>query len=129
MFFMVGGLVADLASLQWDGHGDLPHVGASGAVSAVMGAYLALCCHKSFAVWLFRFGFVGRMISVSAWLYLGFWFALQLVGARYANDNIGYAAHIGGFVYGFAVAKVVGWLQRFDADSGRWVWRWKPATT
>ena len=87
-----------------------------------MGAYLALCRHKSFYVWLFRVRWFGKMISVSAWLYLIFWFGTQLLSLKYGNPHVDYWAHIGGFVFGFIAGKIVARCQSFNGLTGRWEW-------
>jgi membrane associated rhomboid family serine protease len=83
-------------------------VGASGAVSAVLGAYLLLLPRAKVLTIIF---FVLR--EVPAVLFLGIWFAFQLLdgGASLTNPQAGggvaFFAHIGGFVFGFLVVKLV----------------------
>jgi membrane associated rhomboid family serine protease len=122
-FYIAAGLVAGLVSVFTGNAASIPHVGASGAIAGVMGAYLALCRHKSFYVWLFRVTLFGKMIAVSAWLYLAFWFATQLLSLKFGNPGIDYWAHIGGFAFGFVVGKAIQATQSFNGFTGRWEWK------
>jgi membrane associated rhomboid family serine protease len=123
-FYLVAGIVADLVSVFTGNIPGIPHVGASGAIAGVMGAYLALCRHKSFYVWIFRIFVFGKMISVSAWLYLGFWFGIQLLCVKFGgNTHIDYWAHIGGFAFGFIVGTATKAMQSFNGLTGEWEWR------
>lgn len=122
VFYLAAGVVANLAGLFTTAGAGIPHIGASGAIAGVMGAYMALCKHKSFYVWLFRVSVFGRMVSVSAWLYLLFWFAMQLLSVKFGNPGVDYAAHIAGFVFGFTVGKLVQSNQIFNGLTGQWEW-------
>jgi membrane associated rhomboid family serine protease len=124
-FFILAGVVANLVSVFSGNAPAIPHVGASGAIAGVMGAYMALCRHKSCYIWLFRITIFGKMIAVSAWLYLLFWFGTQLLSLKFGNPGIDYWAHIGGFVFGFIVGKVVQATQSFNGFIGKWEWKHK----
>jgi len=121
--FLLGGVVASLLSLATGVSPSIPHVGASGAVAGVMGAYMALCRHKSFFLWVFRISLFGKMMALSAWLYLLLWFGTQLLSLKFGNPGIDYWAHIGGFVFGYVVAKIVAARQEFNLDTGMWEWK------
>jgi membrane associated rhomboid family serine protease len=114
--------VASAISLVSGSGWNVPHIGASGAIAAVMGAYVVLCPHKSFYLWFVRIGLYGNMFTVSAWLYLFFWFAMQIMSLRFGNPGIDYWAHIGGFLFGYIVGKVVRVCQWFDPQTGEWRW-------
>jgi membrane associated rhomboid family serine protease len=80
-------------------------IGASGAVSGVLGAYLLLY-PRAKVLTLFFFGFYVRTIEVPALLVLGFWFLLQFVSALVSSgtgEGVAWYAHIGGFVSGMVV--------------------------
>lgn len=124
-FYILAGIVAGLVSAVAGSASSVPHVGASGAIAGVMGAYMVLCRHKSFYVWLVRATIFGKMISVSAWMYLLFWFAGQLISLKFGNPGIDYWAHIGGFVFGVAMGIAVRQIQCFNGFTGKWEWRWK----
>ena len=125
-FFYLGcGLACVYASCLLGEAADLPHVGASGAISGVMGAYMVLCRHKSFHVWAFRFLVFGKMISVSAWIWLAYWFVMQVVYAFTGATQVDYWGHIGGFVAGWLVGQAVSAAQEFNVYTNSWDWRWR----
>ena len=84
-------------------------VGASGAISAVLGAYLILFPGARILSLVFL-GFFYQLIEVPAIIVLGFWFALQLIdgigslGFAGAEGGVAFFAHIGGFVAGVVMA-------------------------
>ena len=104
LFYLAGGLVAGLAQVAISPDSGVPCVGASGAIAAVMGAYIVMF-PKSRVRMLFLLLF--STFYIPAWVFLGFWFAQQLfsglgVLGMSAQDSGGIAfwAHIGGFVFG-----------------------------
>ena len=110
--YLAGGLAADLADYLVRAGGcwaDLPGIGASGAISAVMGAFLIRFWNTRL-----RFLFITRVFSLPVWLPLGAWFARQLYyGLYYFNENAStnFWAHIGGFAFGMAVAAGFSYFQ------------------
>ncbi len=114
LFYLVGGFAATAAqtfvTLMYasDADATIPNVGASGAVSAVLGAYLLLLPRAKVLTIIF---FILR--EVPAILFLGIWFAFQLLegSASLAHPEEGggvaFFAHIGGFVFGFFIVKLV----------------------
>ena len=114
LFYLVGGLAATAAqtvvTLGWGSAQDatIPNVGASGAVSAVLGAYLLLLPRAKVLTVIF---FVLR--EVPAVFFLGIWFLFQLVDGSAAlmspqeGGGVAFFAHIGGFVFGFLLVKLV----------------------
>ncbi len=80
-------------------------MGASGAIAAVMGAYLVL--YPRAAVYtLFFFVVIVRVIPLPAWVMLGYWIAIQIgssVLAPEGGGGVAYTAHIGGFVAGLVL--------------------------
>jgi membrane associated rhomboid family serine protease len=89
---------------------DIPSIGASGAISAALGAYLLLYPRARIRTLVFFF-YIITVISVPAFYYLGFWFVYQLLmGASVllgASSAVAFWAHIGGFVYGMAIVKAL----------------------
>jgi len=85
----------------------VPSLGASGAISGVLGAYLVLHPKRRVTVILFRF-----LTDVPAYVAVGIWFAFQLIsglgmlGGGSQQGGVAYAAHIGGFIAGVALVKV-----------------------
>jgi membrane associated rhomboid family serine protease len=125
-FWIAGGAVAALAHVAVDPRSDLPLVGASGAVSAILGAYLVLYPGAR-VVSLVFLGFFYQLAQVPAIVLLVFWFALQLLdgvlslGADSAAGGVAFFAHIGGFAFGLAVGgglRLVDRLRRAPADGG-----------
>jgi len=119
IFYFLGGLAAMLASFHSGKGWDVPHVGASGAISAIMGAYMVLCYYKYL---YFRWWF--HLIAIPAWVYLLFWFGMQYLEMKVGGGYVDYAAHIGGFVFGVVGGGVVSALQRYNPHTGEWERRW-----
>ncbi len=112
LFYLVGGVAAAAAQIAIDPASTIPMIGASGAISAVLGAYLILFPGARILSLVFL-GFFYQLIEVPAIIVLGFWFALQLIdgigslGLAGAEGGVAFFAHIGGFVAGVVVALVV----------------------
>ncbi len=103
IFYMLGGIFAGLTQIMVAPYSDIPCVGASGAISAVLGAYLVMFPASKVKIWAFIF-FTYR---IPALLFLGFWGIQQLVSgfgslSQVTGESGGVAfwAHIGGFVFG-----------------------------
>ena len=104
IFYLVGGIVASLAHLLTSPNSQIPTVGASGAIAAVLGAYLVLF-PQSRVVTLIPLGYFMRLTVVPAVLVLGLWFLLQLFSGVLSMGGpdvggVAFWAHIGGFVAG-----------------------------
>ncbi len=108
LFYLVGGVAATLAQYFIDPSSTLPLIGASGAISAVSGAYFVLHAHAKVET-LIPFFFIWDIVELPARFMLGYWFAIQLVSglssAGAEGGGIAWFAHIGGFVFGYLVAK------------------------
>ncbi len=109
-FYLVGGVAAVAAQVLIDPASEVPMIGASGAISAALGAYLVLYPGARIQSLVFL-GFFYQLIAVPAVLVLGFWFLLQVVdglGALGAGpgggDGVAFFAHIGGFAVGALLA-------------------------
>ncbi|MEX2048708.1 MAG: rhomboid family intramembrane serine protease [Gemmatimonadota bacterium] len=105
LFYVLTGLVAALSHVVTDPASAIPMVGASGAISAIMGAYLVLYPRARVHT-LFIFVIIVRVIPIPAWVMLGYWIVLQLASSAMApaeGGGVAYAAHIGGFVAGVAL--------------------------
>jgi membrane associated rhomboid family serine protease len=111
LFYLVCGVVAGLTQLMVSPESTVPSLGASGAISGVLGAYLVLfpLAHVRSLVWI---GWVVLLPSIPAYLLLGGWFALQLLsslasqGASAETSGVAYSAHVGGFVVGFIWGRI-----------------------
>jgi membrane associated rhomboid family serine protease len=113
-FYVAGGLAAAfsqaLVTLAFGnaGEGAIPNVGASGAIAAVLGAYLVLFPRAMVLTWIFPI----FLFPVPALLFLVLWFGLQLISGTAsmttpeAGGGIAYFAHIGGFAFGLLTVKL-----------------------
>lgn len=97
--YLLGGIVAALAHIASDPASSIPLVGASGAISAVMGAYVYLFPQRR--IYLMIFFMLKRIPAI--W-YLGIWLALQIYFASLGGPGVAWWAHIGGFIIGVATA-------------------------
>jgi len=100
-FYLLSGLVAALTQTLMNPASTLPMIGASGAISGVLGAYLVLYPHARILVLVFL-GIIFP-IHLSARLVLGFWFVLQAINAfatEGGGGGVAFWAHVGGFVTG-----------------------------
>lgn len=107
LFYLLGGVIATLAHGFFSFNSATPMIGASGAVSAVLGAYIVLFPRQRvltfippfFAFWL------------PAWLYIGYWGILQAVqafmglGMAEGMSGVAWWAHVGGFVFGMVAVR------------------------
>ena len=112
-FYLAGGIAAAGLQVAADPRSTIPMVGASGAIAAVLGGYLLMFPKARVDILLF-FVIIIRIIPVPAWLMLGVWFGMQVIGGYSANSQTGgvaYWAHAGGFIAGFALTLPV-WLRR-----------------
>jgi membrane associated rhomboid family serine protease len=123
VFYLLCGILAALSHAITDPSSQIPMVGASGAISGVLGAYLLLFPHAHVLVLLPGIG----MTRVAAGVVLGMWFITQLVSGGMSvgatGGGVAFFAHIGGFVAGMAL---IGLFKRPDVpffSPGR-VHRW-----
>jgi membrane associated rhomboid family serine protease len=105
LFYALTGVGAAMAQALIDLHSTVPMVGASGAISGVLGAYLVLHPHARVTLLFWIFVFV-RTFQAPAYVVLGLWFGFQVVNGLLADQSDGgvaFFAHIGGFVAGAAL--------------------------
>jgi len=113
-FYLVGGVVAALTQVAIDPTSSVPTIGASGAIAAVLGAYLILYPGARVTTAIFVVFFY-QLIEVPAVIVLVFWFLLQVfngigslgVDSSTSAGGVAVFAHIGGFVFGAAIALLV----------------------
>jgi len=109
LFYITCGLIASFSYIVTAPNSTIPMVGASGAISGVLGAYL-LKFPRARILTLIFLGFFVRMVRIRAFFVLGFWFLLQLanglpsLGAE-AIGGVAWFAHIGGFLGGMLLVK------------------------
>jgi membrane associated rhomboid family serine protease len=104
-FYAVCGVFAAYAHAFMNRYSLVPLIGASGAVSGVLGAYLLLF-PRARVVTLIFFGFYVRTVRMPAMIVLGFWFALQFLNALFDSGHgggIAWYAHVAGFAGGLAL--------------------------
>ena len=108
VFYLLGGLIAMLAQVAASPHSTVPNLGASGAIAAVMGAFLVTYPRDRIKSLLFIFIFV-KVTFIPAALLIGFWFLTQLVHAgavaQVQTGGVAYLAHVGGFIFGAITAR------------------------
>ena len=102
LFYLTGGLLAGLAQVAVAPGSEIPMVGASGAIAAVLGAYLVLYPRHRVVVLVIFFFFI-QLVRVPAILVLGVWFLFQVLGA--GSTSVAWMAHIGGFVAGLLLIR------------------------
>ena len=109
VFYISGGLLATLAQIAASPNSTIPSLGASGAVAAVMGAFLVTYPKDKIRALLIIFIFV-RVTFIPAALLIGVWFVMQLVNVGAVADvqtgGIAYVAHVGGFIFGCMTARL-----------------------
>jgi membrane associated rhomboid family serine protease len=123
VFYIASGILAALSHAMTDPTSTVPMVGASGAISGVLGAYILLFPRAHVLVFMPGIG----MTRVAAGVVLGLWFVMQLLSGGMSvggpGGGVAFFAHIGGFVAGMAL---IGFFKRPDVPffspgrSGRW---------
>ena len=109
-FYLLGGLAATCAQVIVDPTSTVPNLGASGAIAAVMGAFLITYPRDKIRTILLLGWFV-RVTYIPAFIMVGIWFLTQLfseVGAlaQVQTGGVAYMAHIGGFIFGAVAARL-----------------------
>jgi membrane associated rhomboid family serine protease len=107
-FYLVGGVLASVAHILTNPISDIPTVGASGAIAAVLGAYLVLFPYSRINTFI-PLGFFSQLTVLPASIVLGLWFVLQLFNSVLAFGgadvgSVAFVAHVGGFVAGLIMA-------------------------
>ncbi len=111
LFYLVSGIAAALLYIVLDPGSNVPTVGASGAIAGVMGGYFMLYPKARVLTWFPPIFF----FHIPAWLMLGYWFLLQflsgaatsLTATSQASGGIAFWAHVGGFVAGIVLIKLL----------------------
>jgi len=108
-FYLLAGLTATLAQVAMDPSSTVPNLGASGAVAAVMGAFLVTYPRDRIRSLLFLFVFV-TVTYLPAMLLIGVWFLMQfvslgVVAKTHPTGGVAYAAHVAGFIFGAVMVR------------------------
>lgn len=118
VFYLFCGLGAAAAQVMADPASIIPMVGASGAISGVMGAYLLL--FPKVKVWcIVPLGFIPLRFALPAWTMLLYWLGLQVLGgfgdvSDGAGGGVAFWAHVGGFAAGLALIRLFTKEQRYE---------------
>ena len=120
LFYLLAGGLAGWLQTAATPDSVVPMVGASGAIAGVMGAYMVLFPRSRVLVLIFLVFFID-VVEIPAVFFLGFWFLLQLLSgvgqlAHAAVANVGFWAHIGGFVTGLVAVFLFRQRLRQDVD-------------
>lgn len=105
IFYLICGFAAACGQILMDTNSVIPMLGASGAISGVLGGYLLLFPNKQVRAIMFNF----VMTTIPAFVALGLWIGFQLLQGYLtsnAQGGVAYAAHIGGFVAGLLLIKI-----------------------
>lgn len=113
-FYLVGGVIAMLAQVAGDPGSHVPCLGASGAIAAVMGAFIITYPRDRIRTFVWIIIFI-RIAYIPAAVLIGIWFAIQLLdtvgsAATVQSGGVAYLAHLGGFLFGLITARL--WIRR-----------------
>ena len=117
VFYFLCGVIAAYSHALANASSTVPMIGASGAISGVLGAYLMLY-PRARVLTLVAFGFYVRTVQLPAMFVLGFWFVLQFLSALISagtGEGIAWYAHVGGF---FAGMTLIGLFKRKNVPFG-----------
>lgn len=124
-FYLLSGTCASLGHVFADSSSIMPMVGASGAISGVMGAYIVL--YPRVRVYCFVVIFVlVTTVALPAWVMLGYWMLLQVLGAfegSAAGGGVAFWAHVGGFASGVLLIR---YFARPEYIAEHRAQRWRP---
>jgi membrane associated rhomboid family serine protease len=117
-FYLLGGLVATAAQILGGPSSTIPNLGASGAIAAVMGAFLITYPRDRIRT-LLLLGWFIRVTFLPAVVLVGVWFLIQLISqvgafAAMSQGGVAYLAHIGGFIFGMITARLFENKERVD---------------
>jgi membrane associated rhomboid family serine protease len=110
VFYLICGVAAAATQIMIDPHSRVPMVGASGAISGILGAYVLLYPKVRVHTLLFL-GFFVTTIVLPAYVMLGYWFLLQLAMGTmgtlsHVQGGVAVWAHVGGFIAGIVLIKL-----------------------
>ncbi len=112
-FYLLGGVVAMVAQVAGSPSSTVPCLGASGAIAAVMGAFIVLYPRDRIRTLVWFLIFI-RISYIPAVLLIGVWFVIQLLDvgsvANVQTGGVAYLAHVGGFLFGVLTARL--WVRR-----------------
>jgi membrane associated rhomboid family serine protease len=105
-FYLLGGIAAALLHVIVTSNPTMPMIGASGAVSAMLGAYILKFPRARVRTLLFIFIFV-TVVNVPAVAFIGIWFFINVLNSLFSRmSGVAWFAHVGGFIFGLAFIKI-----------------------
>ena len=121
IFYLLCGVIAALSHMAFNIDSVIPTVGASGAISGILGAYIVLYPKNKIST-IIPFGFI-RIYKVEALYYLIIWFALQLIfNLTDPYGGVAYMAHLGGFVGGAILILLFGGKRKKTQNDSLYTW-------
>jgi len=120
IFYLLCGVAAGFVQLYTNWNSKIPTIGASGAISGVMGAYLLLY-PRSRILTLIPIFFFFQFVELPAFIFLGYWPLIQLFSAGLTPRNVGdvaFWAHVGGFMAGLILVKIFDVIPRTGLSDG-----------
>src|SRR5919198_1011816 len=104
LFYLAAGIVASLAQIAVQTNSVIPTLGASGAISGVLGAYIVMFPGNRVTVFLFRFlTVVPAVVAIGLWAVLQFVNGFGAIAVSEQTGGVAYLAHVGGFVFGVVI--------------------------
>jgi membrane associated rhomboid family serine protease len=130
VFYLSGGIVAMCAQVLGAPTSHVPNLGASGAIAAVMGAFIVTFPRDRIRTLLFFLIFF-RVTYIPAVFLIGFWFLTQLfhfgmIANEVQTGGVAYLAHIAGFLFGVALARLFVDKRRMALLRNPWDWPYRP---
>ncbi len=108
LFYILGGALSVIIHCIFNAYSEVPCIGASGAITACLGAYLVMFPHSKIKIFFILFF---TSFRVSAFVFLGIWILQQFMNGlgqlETSTDGVAYWAHIGGFVYGAIIGGII----------------------
>jgi membrane associated rhomboid family serine protease len=101
-FYLTSGVAAAFFQLLYDPASSVPMIGASGAISGILGAYLLLFPYARIKTLIFILIFI-KIVELPAVLLLTIWFFMQIL---FSQEGVAWYAHVGGFIYGLLTIKL-----------------------
>lgn len=120
LLYLLSGVGAAMLHGAFDSSSSIPMVGASGAISGVLGAYFILFSRSFILTLVFPFFFT---VWIPAFFYLGYWAFIQLVYGLLSLPGVAWWAHVGGFLIGLTLAPGIRPRRKYCADPFWEYWR------
>lgn len=121
IFYLLCGFIAALSHMAFNLNSFIPAVGASGAISGILGAYIVLYPKNKIST-IIPFGFI-RIYKIDAFYFLFIWFVLQLIFSfTDPYGGVAYMAHVGGFVGGAILIKLFSAKKKKSVNESLYTW-------